>query len=153
MSAELIPLIFTVRDSRLGSILLTMDSLWAELADYSTAPDLTAREVEVLDFLLSAELPDADALRQQAASARLLDKCPCGCASVHLVVDPEAPTATAVSPIAMVVSPATGAGSPELILRIRDGRLERLEIDCDRVLHDTFPAPDTLHPPVAIHPG
>ena len=128
-----------------------MDSLWAELLDYSSAPDLTAREIEVLDFLLSAELPDADALREQASTARLLDTCPCGCASVHLAVDPAAPVATAAAPIALVV--AVAEDSTELILRIRDGRLESIEVDCNRRLRDTFPSPDTLGPPLATYPG
>jgi hypothetical protein len=50
---------------------------------------LTERESEVLSFLLSApDLPSAEALRLQAAVATTSGPCcPCGCATIDLIVD------------------------------------------------------------------
>jgi len=49
---------------------------------------LTEREKEILLFLLSAvDLPDRDALLQQAEVAEVADECSCGCASIDLEID------------------------------------------------------------------
>jgi hypothetical protein len=50
---------------------------------------LTPREREVLDFLVSVDHPAAEALRIQAATARVTDKCDCGCGGISLTVDRE----------------------------------------------------------------
>jgi hypothetical protein len=57
-----------------------------------TPRPLSEREHEVLCFLLTAPaLPDGDVLRHQAAVAVSSGSdCPCGCASIGLVVDPSA---------------------------------------------------------------
>jgi hypothetical protein len=47
------------------------------------------REQEVLDFLVSVDGPAAEALRIQAATARVTDECECGCGGIGLVVDRE----------------------------------------------------------------
>jgi hypothetical protein len=116
--------------------------------EYENAPDLTAREIEVLDYLLGADLPDAELLRKQAAGARLLHTCSCGCATVALVTDPEAPAARDL-PIAAVRSAAADPELPELVLRIERGRLVSIEIDGAGTLHETFPSPAEFDAPVA----
>ena len=50
---------------------------------------LTSREREVLDFLISVDDPAAEALRIQAATARVTEECECGCGGIGLVVDRE----------------------------------------------------------------
>ena len=50
---------------------------------------LTSREREVLDFLVSVYDPAAEALRLQAATARVTEECGCGCEGIGLVVDRE----------------------------------------------------------------
>jgi hypothetical protein len=53
---------------------------------------LSEREREILSFLLAAPaIPDGDVFRRQAAVAVSSGSdCPCGCASIGLVVDPSA---------------------------------------------------------------
>jgi hypothetical protein len=50
---------------------------------------LTSREREVLDFLVSVDDPAAEALRNQAATARVIQECECGCGGISLAVDRE----------------------------------------------------------------
>jgi hypothetical protein len=50
---------------------------------------LTSREREVLDFLVSVDHPAAEALRIQAATARVTGECECGCGRISLAVDRE----------------------------------------------------------------
>jgi|1186.fasta_scaffold08363_4 hypothetical protein len=126
----------------------SFDQLLAGL-DYSNAPFLTEREMEILNHLLTADLPDAGVLRQQAASARLLHTCSCGCATVALLTDPDVGAAGDL-PIAAVRSAGRGLRAPELILRIEHGRLASIEIDGDGELHETFPSPERFEPPMAV---
>lgn len=51
-------------------------------------PKLTDREREILQLLLSAELPGIEELREQVAYARAA-RWNCGCASFDVVVDRE----------------------------------------------------------------
>lgn len=126
----------------------SFDELLAGL-DYSNAPFLTEREMEILNHLLTADLPDAGVLRDQAASARLLHTCACGCATVALLTDPELGAARDL-PIGAVHSAGRGVGAPELILRIEHGRLASIEIDGGGDLHETFPSPDLFEAPLAV---
>jgi hypothetical protein len=117
--------------------------------DYENAPELTAREIEILHHLLSADLPDAELLREQAIGARLLHTCSCGCATVALVTNPDTPAARDL-PIAAVRSSAADPALPELVLRIERGRLASIEIDGARTLHETFPPAEEFDAPVAV---
>jgi hypothetical protein len=49
---------------------------------------LTDRERSVLDALLSIEFDGAESLRRQAASARVVGECGCGCPSVDFHREP-----------------------------------------------------------------
>lgn len=57
---------------------------------------LTERERAVLDALLAVDLQGAEALRQQAASVRVVDVCGCGCPSIDFRTAP----GVGISPIA-----------------------------------------------------
>jgi len=46
---------------------------------------LTAREQIVLDVLLAADFPAAEALREQAKTVEVVDVCGCGCPSIDFV--------------------------------------------------------------------
>jgi hypothetical protein len=116
--------------------------------EYSSAPELTEREAEILDYLLAA-LPDSEQLREQAATARLLHTCSCGCATVALVTDPAVAAAHDL-PIAAVRSAGADPQAPELVLRIEHGRLASIEIDGHGKLYETFPAPDRFQAPLAV---
>src|SRR5436309_2398133 len=61
-----------------------------------TPRPLTDREAEILDFLLTPDFPGRDALRAQANTAKVVGRCSCGCATIDLATDPEAPFAEGV---------------------------------------------------------
>lgn len=46
---------------------------------------LTSRERAVLDLLLAADFPAAEALRAQAKTVEVVDTCGCGCPSIDFV--------------------------------------------------------------------
>jgi len=50
----------------------------------------------VLSFLLEPEFPGVEALRLQAATARVVRRCECGCATIDLEADPAAAAAEGV---------------------------------------------------------
>jgi hypothetical protein len=49
---------------------------------------LTQRERDVLNVLLTADFPDAEALRAQAADVEVVGVCGCGCPSVDFRKEP-----------------------------------------------------------------
>jgi hypothetical protein len=115
--------------------------------------DLSEREAEVLAFLLEPEFPGVEALRRQAATARVAGRCPCGCASVLLATDPAA--AAAEGEWVMVAVAASGRPRdddplpPDLLLTVLDGRLCELEINSyGETVFDVFPAPEEFEAPV-----
>jgi hypothetical protein len=55
----------------------------------ATPRPLTAREREVLEFLVSIDSPAAAALRAQVAVVRVTGECECGCGAITLDVDRE----------------------------------------------------------------
>jgi hypothetical protein len=92
---------------------------------------LRPRERELLEFLLSADTPAAEALRVQAQSARATAYCGCGCPSIYLEVDRgRAPRAKISSGPA--VETCNDPGDPDdtlwLLLWTEDGWLSYLEI-------------------------
>jgi hypothetical protein len=93
---------------------------------------LTQRETEILAFLLTAEFPGAEKLRQQAATAQVVGRCDCGCATVYLAVDPSLPVANEVTQSHAVeaVGETPGEDKPprEVIMFVSDGRLSSIEI-------------------------
>jgi hypothetical protein len=103
-------------------------------ADHHVREDfrpLTDREREILELLLSVEVPGIEELRKQVAFARAA-RWDCGCASFDVIVDRErAPRST------ITTSPAVEAYSKErndpnkafdLLLWVEDGWLAGVEI-------------------------
>jgi hypothetical protein len=91
----------------------------------------TAREREILDFLLSVDAVGIAELREQAALARVA-RWSCGCASFNVVVDRERAPRSVIT-----TSPAVEAFSTErddadkafdLLLWVEDGWLAAVEI-------------------------
>jgi hypothetical protein len=91
---------------------------------------LSDREREVLEHLLSAEFPGRDALRQQLDVVTVVGTCACGCATVDLSVDRSRAPAAELEcspPVQALVE--RGPGVPgELILHCADGYLTELEV-------------------------
>ncbi len=112
---------------------------------------LTAREAEILDFLLSAEFPSVEALRAQRKVVRLVGRCDCGCATIDLSVQPEkAPQSDDRSwePVVEAQSRHDEGFPPyELLLFARDGWLSGLEI----VVYEEDSGPSEFPPPNAFN--
>ena len=91
----------------------------------------TAREREILDFLLSADATGIDELRKQAASARVA-RWSCGCASFNVVVDRERAPRSMITTSPAVEAFSTERADPEraldLLLWVEDGWLAGVEI-------------------------
>jgi hypothetical protein len=106
----------------------------------------------VLSFLLQPEFPGVEALRRQAATARVMRRCECGCATVELATDAGVPAAEGVGEPNAVEARGRarddGRPPPELILFVRDGRLSSVEIvSYDEPVFDVFPAPEEFEEP------
>jgi hypothetical protein len=117
---------------------------------------LTQREREVLDFLLSAELPGIDELRRQAETV-YASPWRCGCASIDLHVDrrvaPASPLRTQPA-IEAETKEVDAAGLFELLLWVdEDGWLSSLEIvdyvDPHGSTHEIFPPPSDFEKPAS----
>jgi hypothetical protein len=112
------------------------DELVPEPVPLARPRALTQKERALIDILLAGPLGKPE-LRRQAASARVVGVCSCGCPSVHLEVDPSAPRAT-FTPEEAPFGRADGVlitawqeksrGATEVTLHVLDGRLSELEI-------------------------
>jgi hypothetical protein len=117
---------------------------------------LTAREREILDFLLSAEVPGVRELREQAATA-LAVPWDCGCASIDLTVDRTGTRASRVAGRPAIEAASKERGVPEqtfdLLLWVDDGWLSGVEIVDYGESHGahsaTFPPPEHFGSPEA----
>jgi hypothetical protein len=118
---------------------------------------LTQREREVLDFLLSAELPGVGELRRQAETA-YASAWTSGCASIDLHVDrrtaPASPLRTRPAIEAEAKDEDDVVRPYELRLWVdEDGWLSSLEIvdyvDPDGSTHEIFPPPSDFHKPAS----
>ena len=82
--------------------------------------------------MLSADDPRIEPLREQAAAARVIGTCPCGCATIYLEVDPaKARVATGLAHDAVNSHSCEHADLErvrELILFVKDGWLSSLEV-------------------------
>jgi hypothetical protein len=109
---------------------------------------LSPGEREILDHLLSADVPGADALRRQVDHTRVIGRCPCGCATIMLAVDRAASPTAAVSsrtPIdAMSLNNQYG-----LMLFVDDGYMSSVEIYGMAAAKPPaeFPPPSAFGPP------
>src|SRR6266496_5912516 len=93
---------------------------------------LSEREAEILTLMLDMDDPRFQVLRNQASTASVIGRCPCGCATIDLQVDRSSGAAVSLP------SPASGTwarSNPtvpdsffELILFLDAGWLSSLEI-------------------------
>jgi hypothetical protein len=109
---------------------------------------LTARERAVLDFLLTADVPDVEVLRIQAQTARVTGYCGCGCPSITLEVDRESAPQSALGD-RLAVETHSDPEDPEdtlwLFLWTRDGWLSYLEISwISEASPHLLPTPESL---------
>jgi hypothetical protein len=83
--------------------------------------DLNMTERRLLDYLLEPDFPGRDALRHQAATAKVeeLDDCPC------LRFHVEAPAATGIKHRIPIEADSQNI---EILIHVVDGRLNELEI-------------------------
>lgn len=92
---------------------------------------LTDREREILEFLLSVEVPGIEELRQQVPFARAA-RWDCGCASFDLIVDRERAPRSAITASAAVEAYSKARNDPnkafDLLLWVDDGWLAGVEI-------------------------
>ena len=93
---------------------------------------LSAREAETLQFILSVEDDRLIPLREQAATATVVRRCTCGCATIDLSVNQEVAGRFDDRPDFWITSTAVpDPDLPEayfLYLFVRDGWLSSLEI-------------------------
>jgi hypothetical protein len=113
---------------------------------------LTEGEHDILDFLLAVDAPGVDALRAQAATAQVVGRCECGCATIDIAVDRDTTQASAIrhSPAIDARTPLSSdsAESHELIVFLDEGWLASIEI----VYHTDTP-PTEFPPPSLFLPA
>jgi hypothetical protein len=118
---------------------------------------LTGREAETLEFMLSASIPGRDSLREQAAEARVVGQCSCGCATIDFGIPAESPAAAEGHAVPLVETRARDMDEHpvQLLLFVRDGRLSSLEIVWydETQMTGEFPAPKFWEPPTAHDPA
>jgi hypothetical protein len=79
---------------------------------------LNANERAALDYMLSAQFPGVEELRLQAASAQVVSRCTCGCATINLSVEP--------------VESSTGETTPRVVAIAATNDFERT--DCTHLM-------------------
>lgn len=92
---------------------------------------LHSDEVDLVNFILSAQFTGVEALREQVSGLRAVGKCECGCPTIDLAADPNAIPADGlgqrVLPIEAVVRPGGDEPPGEVIIFADDGLLSGLE--------------------------
>jgi hypothetical protein len=94
------------------------------------ARSLATEERAVLDLLLALDFPGAGALRRQVDKAEVVGRCDCGCPSIHISVPEAVPSAAlpdGVVPAELRVTPVGDEPEGDVILFVRNGRLDYLE--------------------------
>ena len=110
---------------------------------------LTADEAAALDFLVGADFPGAEELRQQAAVAQVVGDWGDCCPSIFLAVDQRrAPRANVREPIPVEAESKRGYPARELLLFVEDGWLKSLEL----VHYEEQPGPRTFPDPSDFSP-
>ncbi len=121
---------------------------------------LTARQREILDFLLSLELPGVEELRQQAKFT-LAKPWDCGCASIDLVVDQEHASRSSITSRPAIETQSKERDDPErifdLLLWVDDGWLSGIELveygfERHEDAPNVFPPPADFEPPSRTAP-
>jgi hypothetical protein len=102
---------------------------------------LRREERALLNFLLSADFPGRDGLRQQAETLRVVGECQCGCGTIEFQVQPNLPPAKVEHTI-----PIEAYGDAlDVLLFARNGFLGSLEIVFYADLpHRPYPLPEQL---------
>jgi hypothetical protein len=115
---------------------------------------LTARESEILDFMLGVDDPRVEPLRQQRKSVVATGLCGCGCASIHLAVDRERhePAAICRQPISADFNSARADLGDKrevggLLVFLDEGWLSLLEVWWMEAPPAEFPEATAFHPP------
>jgi hypothetical protein len=120
----------------------------------STGEHLDEKEEAILRLLLSVDFPGAEILRRQADVARVIGRCPCGCASIDLWIDPSQAEAAVGVPEPVPVEARSkkflGGETTELLLFVQHGWLRGVEI----IFYSDepppeFPPPESFELPVA----
>jgi hypothetical protein len=108
----------------------------AERVALAEARLLTPGEEAMIDFLISGPL-GTEELRRQAATARVVAICSCGCPSVWIEVAPSVPAAVykeletpdgRTDHVALTAYQHKTRGSTEVTLHIVNGRMFELEV-------------------------
>lgn len=91
---------------------------------------LSANEQALVDALLSPEFSGVEALREQAKALLSRPGCSCGCGTIDLLPqgDPPRSTATSPAPSDGRIRDAAGGELGGLLLFIRHGLVESLEV-------------------------
>jgi hypothetical protein len=92
---------------------------------------LSDREADLLQLMLSVEVPGIESLREQARSASVVRECSCGCGTIDFGVQATMTEAVASGedgPIVEAGARDKHEHSVELLLFVCDGRLSSLEI-------------------------
>jgi hypothetical protein len=92
---------------------------------------LSEDERALLDALLAHDFPGVDQLREQALHVTAKRGCECGCGTIEFVADGTSmPRSGATNPVPVdgFVTTADGDEAGGLILFVRDGMLQSLEI-------------------------
>ncbi len=116
------------------------------------ARPLTEPEAAALNFILGADFPGVEELREQATTARVVGRCECGCPTIDLAVDQAATPAVRAAP-ARVVAEAASNDDPcvtHLLLWVEDGYLSSLEVSWIEGPPHEFPPPQAFEPPTAF---
>ena len=116
--------------------------------------ELTAREGEILDFMLGVDDPRVEPLREQRKSVVATGLCGCGCASIHLAVDRERhePAAICRQPISADFDAARADLGDKrevggLLVFLDEGWLSLLEVWWMEAPPAEFPPATAFHPP------
>jgi len=133
--------------------LLGRRELERQLSEPDYPRSLTAEERDALNFLLSADFPGVEELREQAKVVSVVGR-RCGCASVDFSVDTEVAQRTkSYEPVPVEAhSRDVGPGGPfQLLLFVREGWLAGLEIVYfANELPVEFPPLDAFEPPLTF---
>jgi hypothetical protein len=106
----------------------------------------------MIDFMLGLDAPGAQELRAQAAVARVIGQCPCGCPTVELAVNAEAAPMADSCEEAIFSKAKAPAPTPEpfhIVLYVENGWLRELEfVPLSTSIPSVFPHPSALSAPV-----
>jgi hypothetical protein len=111
------------------------------MGKFQNPRDLKPAERELLEFLLTADFPGRDELKQQLDCVEVIGDCDCGCGTINLTVENPVVHSTAREPIPIE---AHGKGL-EVLLFVRNGLLSSLEIvDYGDHRPIPYPSPNSL---------